>query len=109
MQRMHLPVVTSSYSASNVFAAVRQLFCLTARTTRRFGYGLLGLAAHTLTITATPLGGGLSTSEQQELVNESRLVDTEIITSTNALSTTATTTPMDSVPRDTFNFTLLFR
>ena len=58
----------------------------------------------TLTITATPLGGGLSTSEQQELVNESRLVDTEIISSTNALTTTATSTPMDSVPRDTFDF-----
>ena len=49
-------------------------------------------------------GSGLSTSDQQELVSESRLVDTEIITSTNALSTTATTTPMDSVPRDTFDF-----
>ena len=49
-------------------------------------------------------GGGLSTSEQQELVNESRLVDTEIITSTQALSTTATSTPMDSVFRDTFDF-----
>ena len=65
------------------------------------------LLAHSLTITATPLGGALSTSAQQELVNESRLVDTEIITSTQALSTTATSTPMDSVPRDTFNFTTI--
>ena len=52
-------------------------------------------------------GGGLSTSEQQELVTEARLVDTEIISSTNALSTTATSTPMDSVFRDTFDFTTI--
>ena len=67
-----------------------------------------GCSGGTLTITATPLGGGgLSTSEQQSLVNESRLVDTEIISSTNALTTTATSTPMDSVPRDTFTFTTI--
>ena len=98
-----LPVVTASYSASNFSQQSGNYFVyrkddstLWVRPTR--------LAAHTLTITATPLGGGLSTSEQQSLVNESRLVDTEIISSTNALTTTATSTPMDSVPRDTFNF-----
>ena len=101
-----MPVVTASYSASNFTQQSGNYFVfrkddstLWVRPTR--------LAAHSLTITATPLGGALSTSAQQELVNESRLVDTEIITSTQALSTTATSTPMDSVPRDTFNFTTI--
>ena len=101
-----LPVVTASYSASNFTQQSGNYFVfrkddstLWVRPTR--------LVAHTLTITATPLGGGLSTSEQQELVSEARLIDTFIITSTNALTTTATTTPMDSVPRDTFNFTTI--
>ena len=100
------PVVTASYSASNFTQQSGNYFVfrkddstLWVRPTR--------LAAHSLTVTATPLGGALSTSAQQELVNESRLVDTEIITSTQALSTTATSTPMDSVPRDTFNFTTI--
>ena len=101
-----LPLTTTNYTQTSITSQGGNYFVfrkddstLWVRPTR--------LLAHSLTITATPLGGALSTSAQQELVNESRLVDTEIITSTQALSTTATSTPMDSVPRDTFNFTTI--
>ena len=64
-----LPVVTASYSASNFSQQSGNYFVyrkddstLWIRPTR--------LAAHTLTITATPMGGGaLTTSEQESLSN----------------------------------------
>ena len=64
-----LPVVTASYSASNFSQQSGNYFVyrkddstLWVRPTR--------LAAHTLTITATPMGGGaLTTSEQESLSN----------------------------------------
>ena len=74
-----LPVVTASYSASNFSQQSGNYFVyrkddstLWIRPTR--------LAAHTLTITATPLGGGgLTTSEQTSLSNARVLRSREFI------------------------------
>ena len=86
-----LPVVTASYSASNFSQQSGNYFVyrkddstLWVRPTR--------LAAHTLTITATPLGGGGDTSQQQAT---SGLTRTAIVTPPSA-PLPLTTTPTSS-------------
>ena len=81
-----LPVVTASYSASNFTQQSGNYFVfrkddstLWVRPTR--------LAAHTLTITATPLGGGaLTTAEQTSLSNAKVLVSDDFAGAGNALN-----------------------
>ena len=59
----------------------------------------------TLTITATPLGGGLSTSEQQELLTDSRPIDTDIITTPRDLAVYGTGTLFESIINNNFSMT----
>ena len=80
-----LSAVTASYSASNFTQQSGNYFVfrkddstLWVRPTR--------LAAHTLTITATPLGGGLTTSEQTSLSNAKVLVSDDFAGAGQALN-----------------------
>ena len=52
-------------------------------------------------------GGVLTTTEQQELVNEARLVDTELITSTQTLTIAPTSAGMEAIISTTYNFTTI--
>ena len=100
-----LPVVTASYSAAsfsqqsgNYFVYRKDDSTLWVRPTR--------LAAHTLTITATPLGGGGSTAGQQAAAGRV-LVQRNIITARSPLSEFSFTTEWDEVDGTQPTFTAI--
>ena len=102
-----LPVVTASYSASNFSQQSGNYFVyrkddstLWVRPTR--------LAAHTLTITATPLGGGASTAGQQAAAGRT-LVQRNIITSRTPLAEFSFTTDWALVSGTAPTFTAIPR
>ena len=100
-----LPVVTASYSASNFSQQSGNYFVyrkddstLWVRPTR--------LAAHTLTITATPMGGGAATGGQQAAGGRT-LVQRNIITARSPLSEFSFTTEWDEVDGTQPTFTAI--